>query len=120
MVEQEVITNLEKERQRLIAELAKLKVSIEDTEIRREGSPFGKREEEADEVAELEKKLIMQKHLSETLAEIERALEKYRAGTYGICDRCGKPIEPGRLEALPQANLCLSCKSKQLREARSR
>jgi len=32
------------------------------------------------------------------------------AGTYGLCERCGNPIEPARLEALPHALLCLTCK----------
>ncbi|MBA7707673.1 RNA polymerase-binding transcription factor DksA [subsurface metagenome] len=32
-------------------------------------------------------------------------------GTYGLCDACGQPIDPARLEALPEASLCLSCKA---------
>ncbi len=33
--------------------------------------------------------------------QIEEALDRIRAGTYGICELTGKPIEPGRLEAIP-------------------
>lgn len=40
------------------------------------------------------------------LAEVERAAERLGAGTYGICQACGKPIPPGRLEALPAARYC--------------
>ncbi|HVD68425.1 MAG TPA: TraR/DksA C4-type zinc finger protein, partial [Actinomycetota bacterium] len=29
------------------------------------------------------------------------------AGTYGICERCGKPIEKARVKALPYVSLCL-------------
>jgi RNA polymerase-binding transcription factor DksA len=34
-------------------------------------------------------------------------------GTYGMCDLCGKPIAPARLEAVPQASFCLECKTRQ-------
>ncbi len=77
----------------------------------REGSPFGKREEEANEAFELEKGLALEEKLRNTLTGIDYALEKYKAGTYGLCDSCGRPIEMARLEALPWANLCLECKA---------
>jgi DnaK suppressor protein len=120
MVETEGIQNLRKQRERIMGELSKLAESDVMVTDRREGSPFGKREEEADEVTGLEKRLAMEKHLSDTLEEINRALDKFQAGTYGICDDCGKPIEPARLEALPQANLCMACKSKLAKENRGR
>jgi DnaK suppressor protein len=44
-------------------------------------------------------------------AEIERALAKIEAGTYGICEKCGQPIPKLRLRALPAAPLCVACKS---------
>ena len=62
----------------------------------------------------------MEKHLAELLGDIEHALAKYRSGTYGICDRCGNAIEAGRMEALPQASLCLACKSRHMKELRGR
>jgi DnaK suppressor protein len=53
---------------------------------------------------------------SETvLAAIEKALTKIEVGTYGVCERCGKPIAPERLEALPYAELCIDCKRLSLR-----
>lgn len=48
------------------------------------------------------------------LQQIEDALGRMDEGTYGICERCGKPIEGERLEALPYATLCLH--DKQLEE----
>ncbi len=42
-------------------------------------------------------------------ARTERALSKLDEGTYGICDACGEPIPPGRLQALPESVLCLAC-----------
>ena len=103
---------LEIERKRLIDELERLQTNVEAAEVRREGSPFGKREEEATESFELEKRLALQKQARTNLAEIEHALEKFKKGTYGLCDICGQPIAPDRLEAVPHANLCVTCKAK--------
>ena len=41
---------------------------------------------------------------------VERALEKLEDGTYGKCDNCGNEIPDARLEAVPSALLCVSCK----------
>jgi RNA polymerase-binding protein DksA len=102
---------LESERQRLTDELVQLQTSASTSEERREGSPFGKREEEATETLELEKRLTMENRIRQELAGIEHALDKFEKGTYGLCDNCGKPIDPERLEALPQASLCMNCKA---------
>jgi DnaK suppressor protein len=50
--------------------------------------------------------------LSDNLAEIEAALEKLEAGTYGQCEDCGELIAPARLEAMPSARFCITCASK--------
>lgn len=48
---------------------------------------------------------------SETvLAEIDSALARIEAGTYGICTNCGEEIPVERLEAYPWASLCIACK----------
>lgn len=111
---------LKQERARLRAELDQLKAGSPPLTERREGSPFGKREEEATEVFELEKRLALEERLSEALAEVERALHKWETGTYGLCDQCGQAIQPARLEALPHANLCLGCKSRQMKNAKGK
>jgi len=110
-------SRLESEQKRLIEQLEQLKASIRPAEERREGSPFGKREEEAAESFELAKRVALEERLRKHLAEVEHALHKFDEGTYGLCDACGDPIDPARLEALPQANLCLSCKARQPKNA---
>ena len=50
--------------------------------------------------------------LREALSEVEDALGKIEAGTYGRCESCGKAIAPARLEAKPAARLCIDCASK--------
>ena len=102
---------LETERKRLMEKLERLKTNLLPAGERREGSPFGKREEEATECFELEKHLVLEKGIKDRLAEVEHALAKFEKGTYGLCDSCGQFIDPARLEALPQASLCLSCKA---------
>ena len=113
-------SQLEGEKERLVGELEQLSAGASSGEERREGSPFGKREEEATESFELEKRLALEKRLRDQLAEVEHALHKFDEGTYGQCDKCGQPIDPARLEALPQANLCLSCKALQAKNAKGK
>ena len=43
------------------------------------------------------------------LTEIEGALARLDAGTYGSCERCGQPIAAARLEARPTARTCVTC-----------
>jgi DnaK suppressor protein len=47
--------------------------------------------------------------ISNEMASIRRALERIEDGSYGECVRCGADIAPGRLEARPEAALCIDC-----------
>ena len=47
----------------------------------------------------------------ERLAEVNAALEKMEAGTYGTCERCGEPIAVERLEVRPLSVRCVRCAS---------
>jgi len=109
---------LESERERLNRELEQLKANAPDADERRDGSPFGKREEEATETAELETRLELEKRIKDQLVAIGHAFDKFEKGTYGLCDICGQPIAPARLEALPQAGMCLDCKASQANNAK--
>jgi DnaK suppressor protein len=113
-------TRLESEQKRLTEELEQLHAGAATSDERREGSPFGKREEEATETLELEKRLALENRIRQELTGIEHALHKFEEGTYGKCDNCGQPIDPARLEALPQASLCLNCKAQQAKNAKGK
>ena len=113
-------SGLEAERIRLMEELKQLEASATPADERREGSPFGKREEEATEALELEKRLALKKRNREQLADVEHALHKFEEGTYGLCDNCGQPIDPERLEALSQASWCMNCKAQKAKNAKSK
>ncbi len=92
-------SRLEGERKHLVEELEQLKASTRP-------------EEEAAEAIELGRRMALEKLIKDQMAEIDHALHKFEEGTYGLCDSCGQTIDPARLEALPQTNLCLSCKAK--------
>jgi RNA polymerase-binding transcription factor DksA len=67
----------------------------------------GDKEEEADEVQEYENLLALEHSLELRLKDINDALNKIAEGKYGICEKCGKEIESERLEAVPEAKLCI-------------
>jgi DnaK suppressor protein len=63
------------------------------------------------DLVEREKSLALVKALESKLKSIDHALQQAQKGTYGICERCGQPIAPERLEAMPEATLCVQCKA---------
>ena len=59
-------------------------------------------------------------HDSERLKALKKALLRIKADDYGFCEPCGDDIEPFRLKARPEADMCITCadnafhKSKQM------
>ena len=53
------------------------------------------------------------------LEAIEGALLRLEGGTYGLCEVCGQPIEPRRLEIMPEAPLCRNCMSQREKLAKA-
>ena len=49
--------------------------------------------------------------VAQEIASVRRALERIEDGTYGECANCGNAIADGRLEARPEAALCIECAS---------
>ena len=58
-----------------------------------------------------ERDLALSAQARAAVDEIDHAIAKIGAGTYGTCESCGQPIPKARLKALPQARLCVACKS---------
>ena len=56
---------------------------------------------------EREKDLSIENNVRDLMQKIDRALKRIDDGTYGICERCGKPIEKARIKALPYVDLCI-------------
>ena len=63
------------------------------------------------DIYEREKTLALIQNLGGKTEALERALEAMDKGLYGLCERCGQPIDPARLEVLPEATLCIACQS---------
>lgn len=68
-----------------------------------------KDEENATEVADFQDNLSVERNLEKALEKTDLALGRIEDGTYGICAKCGKEIDPARLEAFPSATLCMDC-----------
>jgi DnaK suppressor protein len=60
---------------------------------------------------ERERDLALSAQARAEIEDIDSALARIDAGGYGVCQQCGKPIPRERLRALPQAALCVACKS---------
>ena len=64
---------------------------------------------------EREQELALTRNAQDLLEQGERALARIDAGTYGVCESCGKPIGKARLLAFPRATLCVPCKQREER-----
>jgi len=112
---------LEREREELLRDLKQEESMELGLAQSAEGEAGGYSSHIADDASntyEREKDITLERTLSGLLADVEDALAKFDEGTYGKCEECGRPIGLARLQALPYARLCISCKS--LQEKRSR
>ena len=101
---------LEKHRDRLRKELTDLGFDPDSQEFA--GDLDRGFADSAHSTAERARLIALAKELRENLKGVEHALTRVEAGTYGTCERCGNPIAPERLEAIPWARLCIDCKQK--------
>ena len=67
--------------------------------------------EDGSNVTEQERILAVGGDLQDILAQVDGALGRLEDGTYGTCRRCGKPINPERLEAFPYVAHCIECQT---------
>jgi len=66
-------------------------------------------EEQAIELENQEALEVIQRTETTEIHQIEAALKRISKGTYGTCAKCGEPIDPRRLKALPTAATCIPC-----------
>jgi DnaK suppressor protein len=76
--------------------------------------------DDSDIVYEQERLLTVREELNSRRQRIEHALRRMDKGTWGICENCGQPIAPERLEALPFVTLCINCQELQDRRGDGR
>lgn len=101
--------DLEKEKARLLQEKAELERELERLRESLKGEIEIDINGLSPDLYERDKTVALIESLEFRLASIERALRAIERGTYGICERCGSAIDPARLEARPDATLCLKC-----------
>lgn len=96
-------------RNRLLAERAALLDELEQINSRLETKGDYELGEGDPMIYQWEFNLAMRERAQQHLAEIEEALSQLNSGQYGLCERCGKPIEPERLAVLGHTTLCSQC-----------
>jgi len=115
---EEFRASLEREKSELEAQLAELEESSFSSSQSDISGEMAFDEEYADSgtaTFERERDLSLENNIRDLLEKIGKALVRLDDGTYGICERCGKPIEKARLKALPYANLCIKDKQAESR-----
>jgi DnaK suppressor protein len=105
---------LEAEHASLEAELDRLRALANFDDTQSEHGGLGNHmADDASELFEQEKNLVLQKHTQQLLSEVDAALRRIESGKYGQCESCGKPIDLERLETLPYVARCMDCKTRQ-------
>lgn len=101
-------------RKMLEGERERLKVQLQRDETWA-GESIGYGNHMADDATaafEQAKQLCVRSSLEDTLLDVEEALRKFDPGTYGVCESCGTMIDWARLEAMPEAKLCIKCQQR--------
>jgi len=104
-----IIRSLTTRRSELQAELDRL------TEPPVEGASVGFGKRIGDGTTEAVERLATTataRSIAASIKDIDMALEKAEAGSYGSCESCGNPIGEARLDALPASYLCIGCASR--------
>ena len=107
----ELKRHLEKEKVRLVGRIAELSVQDPFRDPDRVNDNAAS-DREASEESSHDRVSALVDELTAKSAEIEAALVRIDAGTYGFCMECGNMIDTDRLAIYPTATLCLSCESK--------
>ena len=99
----------EKERQKLVDEAKEIKENLEHLREAMKEEVDVDAEEGDPDLIEREKNVALASQLERKLEGVQAALRAIDKGRYGLCERCGKEIDPERLEVKPDATLCLQC-----------
>jgi RNA polymerase-binding protein DksA len=104
------------ERQRVVDAISYLHEekpgSLEDETSEIVGSSDNHLAETASATVDREIDYTLEENSEHVLSEIDGALARIEAGTFGTCRTCGQPIDVERLAALPYTTQCIDCKRK--------
>jgi RNA polymerase-binding protein DksA len=101
-------------RRTLEAERARIRLELSE-EVEHPHVAHGAQTAAATEVSESQRGQQLREREELHLGQIEGALRRVEAGTFGLCLTCGKQIAPERLEALPWAQDCVDCHARKRR-----
>ncbi len=102
---------LDAERRRTTARLARLRAEhLDFVDASRDSNADDEHDPEGATIA-FERSQVdsLVRQAEERLREIDAALDRWAAGSYGVCERCGRRIPDERLQARPTARTCVSC-----------
>ena len=93
----------------LTAERDRLRAEVATGIVAPDAMTYGSQAAAASQVFEQQRDLALRDRNEQHLAQVEAALRRLDDGTFGACIRCGRPIAPERLEAIPWAAHCIDC-----------
>jgi len=109
---------LKNARERLISKKRKLSNEKERLESEDLYDVPGRADDNAEDVDDAQEDIqhrgteALVNAIKAALRQVEKALNHIKSGKYGICEKCGNPIDPARLKAYPETTLCLKCSSR--------
>ncbi len=98
---------IESEVERMAAELRAIGIDQEEER----GGLGNHLADDGSNVMEAERLTTISGDFTEIVSQIDAALERMDNGTYGTCQRCGKPVNRERLEAFPYVAYCIDCQT---------
>jgi DnaK suppressor protein len=96
-------------RTALLDERARLQHDVAETIVAPAQMTYGSQAAAASQVFEQQRDLALRDRASQQLELVDAAMARLDAGTFGTCVRCGRPVPPERLEALPWAAYDIDC-----------
>jgi DnaK suppressor protein len=96
-------------RRALLVERDRLRGQVAEGIQAPDAMTYGSQAAAASQVFEQQRDLALRERNEQHLAQVEDALRRLDAGTFGMCTNCGRPIAPERLEAIPSAAHCIDC-----------
>jgi DnaK suppressor protein len=98
-------------RAALLEERARLLADVEETVQAPGQMTYGSQAAAASHVFEQQRDLALRDRATQHLELVDAALVRLDDGSFGACLRCGRPIAPARLDALPWAAHCIECQT---------
>jgi RNA polymerase-binding protein DksA len=111
----EVRAELDAQALALRAEIDRAEAASEKLKRDQSSEGSGDEADAGTKTFEREHEMSLANNSRDLLVQVERALGRLDAGTYGRCEECGNPIPKARLQAFPRATLCVTCKQREER-----